>query len=378
MNGILFVIDSIGESAGGIEGKILLIAENLRQSMLFSPILLTNGQNSYLARQFRDRGFPAYDFPMDRKSNISAGLGQIKDIVEQHIVSLVQSHRFRSSLLGRRIRRACPNVRHVYRVHTHIEGGTIPEWKKWLYHQMDAWTSRHVDAFVPISSLLGTELATQSRIPEEKIHVVHNGIPALGPKDPANDGDAPLAPEAALIGDLQKRKQQHLAVEAVGLLHAQGIDITLHIMGRDLENYEPAIRNAMRKHNVEHLVRIHGYLAQDQIVQIVSNVPVFLLPSLFEGVPTCIIEGMSMRKLVITTPAGATAELVEDGVNGFLHPPTDAQALAIIMKRVFTSPAKDWEAMRDAGYKTWRTRFSLSNMMDGLIEVYRKLGVVNQ
>ena len=377
MKGILFIVDSVGETAGGVEGKILLIAKDLRQRELFAPAILTNGQNSYLARHFKDLGFPAYDFPMERQSNVLTGLAPIEQIIKKHNVSLIQSHRFRASLLGRRIRRAYPNLRHVFRVHTHIEGHGTPKWKTGIYHLLDGWTEKYVDAFVPISSLLGMELAKQSRIPEEKIHVVWNGIPAMGPADPTDNRDLPLTPEAAVIGDLQDRKQQCLAVEAIGLLHAQGLDVKLHIIGRDLSDYEVSIRSAMRKHKVEHLVSIHGYQPQGEIVRIVRDVPVFLLPSLFEGVPTCIIEGMSMRKLVITTPAGATAELVEDGVNGFLHPAADAQALANIMKNVFSTPARKWEAMRDAGLNTWRTRFSLNNMMDGLIGVYGKIGLDN-
>jgi len=375
MKGILFLIDSLGETAGGIQGKILLIATDLRRRNLFAPVILTNGRSAYLTREFQKLGFPAYDFPMEKQRHVLAPLGLIHQIIKDHDIALVQSHRFRASLLGRRIRHAYPGLRHIFRVHTHIDGHGTPEWKTRIYHKIDGATSKNVDAFVPISSLLASELAESSRVPKEKIHIVYNGIPPLGPTDPPNFGDPPLLPQAAIIGDLQERKQQWVAVEAVGLLHAQGIDVKLHLIGRDIEKCEARIRAAMVKHGIEHLVCVHGYQSQSAIARIVQHVPIFLLPSLFEGVPTSIIEGMSMRKLVITTPAGATAELVKDGVNGLLHPPGDAKILADLMKRVFTTAAKQWEPLRDAGYETWRSRFSLDNMMDGLLNVYRKTGL---
>jgi glycosyltransferase involved in cell wall biosynthesis len=376
MKGILFIIDSLGETAGGIEGKVLLIAEELRRRELFAPILLTNVQNSYLARQFKDLGFPAYDFPMEKQANVLAGLGPIEQVIKEHNVSLVQSHRFRPSLLGRRIRRAHPNLHHVFRVHTHIEGHGTPKWKTRLYHLLDGWTAKYVDAFVPISSYLGEELIEQSHAPRERVHVVWNGVPAIGDPDPPNNAQDPLRPAVAVIGDLQERKQQSLAIQAIGRLAAKGLELQLHLIGRDIENCLPVLQELIRKHQIERLVHLHGYQNQERIYEIIKDVPVFALPSLFEGVPTCIIEGMSMRKLVVTTPAGATEELVKHGENGLLHPPGDAQALVDILEKVFTTPAKQWEAMRNRGYHTWETQFSLDNMIEGLIGVYRELGLV--
>ena len=55
-----------------------------------------------------------------------------------------------------------------------------------------------------------------------------------------------------------------------------------------------------------------------------------------------------MRKVVIASAVGATAELVVDGVNGFLHAPRDVEALASIIERVLRQPASEWDIMRFA------------------------------
>ncbi len=378
MNGMLFLIDSIGETAGGIEGKILLIAEDLLKRGLFTPVIATNGKNAYLAQRFKELGYPAYDFPMEKQSTLLTSIAPFDQIIEEHNIKLIQSHRFRPSLLGRRIRKAHPDLRHVFRVHTHIEGHNTPKWKTAFYHALDGWTAKNVDAFVPISAYLGDELIEQSHVPKEKVHPVWNGVPALGDPDPANNGQSPLHPAIAVIGDLQERKQQSLAIEAVGRLAAKGLDIQLHLIGEQVDTYMTQLQALINKHKIDHLVHLHGYQQQEQIVNIVKDVPVFALPSLFEGVPTCIIEGMSMRKLVVTTPAGATEELVKHGKNGLLHPPRDIEALTSILENIFTTPARDWEAMRNAGYETWRTGFSLQNMMDGLVKVYESLGLLDR
>ena len=43
---------------------------------------------------------------------------------------------------------------------------------------------------------------------------------------------------------------------------------------------------------------------------------------------------------------GGIPEIIENGVNGLLHPPQDPEALADIIEWVFTKPAKVWEPMR--------------------------------
>jgi len=101
-----------------------------------------------------------------------------------------------------------------------------------------------------------------------------------------------------------------------------------------------------------------------------------VLPSDSEVIPNCILEALSLRKLAIASQVGGVPEIIQSGANGILHPPQDPLALADILKKVFTSPAKVWEPMRDAGYETWREKFSTERMMEGLIAVYKEIGVL--
>lgn len=55
---------------------------------------------------------------------------------------------------------------------------------------------------------------------------------------------------------------------------------------------------------------------------------VFVLPSYYEGMPRVVLESMSMGRPIITTDTSGCRETVVDGVNGFLVPMRDAEALA--------------------------------------------------
>ena len=51
-----------------------------------------------------------------------------------------------------------------------------------------------------------------------------------------------------------------------------------------------------------------------------------LLTSLSEGMPNAILEAMLAGRPVVATAVGGVAEVVQDGVTGFLVPPRDASS----------------------------------------------------
>ena len=54
----------------------------------------------------------------------------------------------------------------------------------------------------------------------------------------------------------------------------------------------------------------------------------FVLPSLYEGLPLAILEAMAAGVPVVATDAGGTAEVVRDGETGVIVRAADAPALA--------------------------------------------------
>ncbi|MCS7241048.1 MAG: glycosyltransferase family 4 protein, partial [Candidatus Bipolaricaulota bacterium] len=74
---------------------------------------------------------------------------------------------------------------------------------------------------------------------------------------------------------------------------------------------------------------VRPYLAQTSV---------YVLPSYREGVPRSTQEAMAMARPVITTDVPGCRETVVNGVNGFLVPPRNPQALIQAMKRFLQEP----------------------------------------
>lgn len=83
-------------------------------------------------------------------------------------------------------------------------------------------------------------------------------------------------------------------------------------------------------------IRFVGKL--DDVRHLLSLSSVFVLPSYREGVPRSTLEAMSMGRPVITTDAPGCRETVVEGVNGFLVPVKDVDALVVAMEKMIQHP----------------------------------------
>jgi glycosyltransferase involved in cell wall biosynthesis len=59
-----------------------------------------------------------------------------------------------------------------------------------------------------------------------------------------------------------------------------------------------------------------------------------------DGIPTVLVEAGALRRPVVASDLSGISDLVVDGVNGFLVPPGDVDALAISLLRLATRPAE--------------------------------------
>jgi len=98
---------------------------------------------------------------------------------------------------------------------------------------------------------------------------------------------------------------------------------------------------ALREHEVRQwaeagFLEWHGHVPD--VRPYFAQTSVYVLPSYREGVPRSTQEAMAMARPVITTDAPGCRETVIDGVNGFLVPPRDVDALVRAMERFIQQP----------------------------------------
>ena len=99
---------------------------------------------------------------------------------------------------------------------------------------------------------------------------------------------------------------------------------------------------------------------------------VFVLPSLWEGMPISLLEAMAAARPVVATAVSGSAELVIDGETGRLVPPGDPPALAAAILELLEDPLAA-AAMASRARDRGRRNYSVDRMVESTVELYRDL-----
>jgi len=94
------------------------------------------------------------------------------------------------------------------------------------------------------------------------------------------------------------------------------------------------------------------------------------LASLWEGLPTVILEAMAIKVPVIATAIPGTDELVQDGKTGWLVPPEDPVSLASAIIKAYQYP-EEQELIVTNAYDNLK-RFRIDMVAKQYYELYRR------
>jgi glycosyltransferase involved in cell wall biosynthesis len=134
---------------------------------------------------------------------------------------------------------------------------------------------------------------------------------------------------ALYVGRLAPEKGLDVLIEA-----AAGIDADIVLVGDGPERGRLTIAAPAN-------VRFAGWLERDALVPWYAAADVFVLPSRSEPWGMVLNEAAAAGlPLVATAAAGAAAELVRDGENGFVVPPGDSDALRTALTTLAADPAR--------------------------------------
>src|SRR5262249_45381995 len=136
------------------------------------------------------------------------------------------------------------------------------------------------------------------------------------------------------VGRLDRVKGQiHLISMMVNIVK-QWPEAKLLIVG---EGQERAILEEKILHEkLQDHVILTGF--RSDIAELISLCDVFLFPSYYEGLPLSLIEAMAVGKPVVASNIPSIAEVIEDGVNGWLVEPANPEALLQRVNQILLSP----------------------------------------
>ena len=100
----------------------------------------------------------------------------------------------------------------------------------------------------------------------------------------------------------------------------------------------------------------------------ISNL--FVLPSLWEGLPNVVLEAMAAGVPVVATNVDGTPELIKDGETGWLISPADTNDIATTLTRVLSDPAQ-LELIRKQAFQFVKDHFTSERNVEKYISLYK-------
>ncbi len=205
-------------------------------------------------------------------------------------------------------------------------------WK--LYPELAKWFYPWADAVTAVSRGVADDLALAARLPPSLIKVIYNPIVTVELQKKSSSvlehpWFKPGEPPVVLgVGRLTGQKAFSVLIEAFARVR-KSQPARLVILGEGEER--PMLEALIRQLGVEQDVDLPGFVSNPYTYM--AHAALFVLSSRWEGLPTVLVEAMSLRTPVIATdcPSGPR-EILRDGQYGQLVAVDDPNALALAIQ----------------------------------------------
>jgi glycosyltransferase involved in cell wall biosynthesis len=358
---------------GGGQVVLLSLARGLDPARFEVSIAAQGG--GPLEAAAREAGIPFRPLPFGRR--LKPGL--VRAIVRELRADppdILHTHGGVAGLYGRRAARRAGIKAVVHTIHgihyLHYRSSAARS----AFVLLERACSRHTDAVVLVSEADRQEAGKRRLAAAEKLKLVRNGIDA---DDLASAPFAARAEEARLrlslrppvVGTVARLHRQkgliHLIRAAPRIFEEHPAARVLIVGGGGLE---ADLRAEVPRLRLDRRFAILG--ARPDAREIMSLFDIFVLPSLWEGLPLVLIEAAAMGKPIVATDIGGSGEIVMDGETGLLVPPADSAALAAAINRLLADPVLAARLGENAR-RTIPPRFTLGRMVDEYSEIYMSL-----
>lgn len=239
----------------------------------------------------------------------------------------------------------------------------LPDHVEWPNRRLAGLT----DAFIAVAPSHARYLATSEGCPPNKVCVIPNGVDVERFKTLAANADLARSlelsaetPVAAIVAALRPEKNHELFLRAAARVRVSCPRARFLVVGDGAER--PKLEAIARDLDLQHAVQFLG--TRHDVPELLALTDVLALSSHMEANPVSILEGLACGKPVVATRVGSIPETVHEGVNGFLTPPGDVEAMANRLRQLLQD--RDLaQRLGRAGRATVVRDWSLQRMVSG-------------
>lgn len=236
----------------------------------------------------------------------------------------------------------------------------------WLYEAMryprilrQCVTAMHqASAIISVSTHLA-ETAAELGVPSGKIHVIANGVDTdrFFPRDKIDarrqlglPTDGRLLVTVAHLGP---RKGHHEVLRALAGLPD---DVRLVLVGSDVRGRgrnATALRQMIHRLQMDDRAILVGQQPYDRVPAYFNAADISVLASYREGCPNVVLESLASGTPVVASRVGGVSDMIEDGCNGRIVPPRQAEPLARAIRQLLDDPPSERQVRCSSAVRSW-------------------------
>jgi glycosyltransferase involved in cell wall biosynthesis len=368
-----------GRSAlgGGAQVVVKTLLEHLDRDRFHVTVAV--GNTGYLTAAAEAYGAEVRVFPELRReiSPMHDGLAvaRLFGFIKREGFALVHTHSTKAGLVGRiasRLAAAPVTVHTVHGLPFHDFNGP---WRNRAYKLAERFAGRLSDCLICVSDKDKRLAVMEGLVPDERAVTIPPGVDLTryqpDVRDPAAReqlGIPSVGPVVGMIARLDAQKAPEDFVLAARQVLQRIPDATFLVVG------DGPLRGRLAElaRTVCDPARVILAGARTDIPAVLSAIDVFVLPSLWEGLPVTILEAMAMAKPVVATSIPGTVEIVQHDVTGLLVPPRDPARLAEAIVALLSDRDRA-RAMGREGSRLVHDRFDAERMVARTEALYLQL-----
>jgi len=212
----------------------------------------------------------------------------------------------------------------------------IYERKQPLHRLAERWLMQHTDAVVASAGSVRDFYIDQIGADPDKVVVIYNAVDwaqltsTMTRAELRTEFGIPLdAPTAGIIARLTEQKAHKVLLDA---LVSRPELSSMHVVAVGDGDLRDELRGRAERLGLSG--RVHFVGARRDLGNILGAVDMFVMPSLWEGLPLSLVLAMGAGLPVVASRVAGIPEVVQDGVSGLLVDPGSVSQLADAMSRL--------------------------------------------
>ncbi len=312
---------------GAQQNTLYCVANHDRSRYTTGLVAGTGGELDADAGKVSDADISLVDwlrYPISPLRDLAA-VFKMKRLLKERSADVVHTHSSKAGVIGRVAARLAGVPVIVHTVH----GWSFNDTQSWpvrkFYIALEKWLAQRTDALVTVAAAdrdKGLELGIGT---PDQYHVIHSGIDIQSYRRPASARalirkELGFESDEVVVGTVACLKHQKAPLDFIeAAKQASSRDPRLRFFIAGDGPLRPAAEQVIAAAGLQDKVRLLGW--RQDVPELLAAMDLFLLTSLFEGLPRAVLQAMAAGVPVIATAVNGTPEVVIDGETGRLIEP---------------------------------------------------------